>query len=364
MVWLHPAAAIALAALAVPILVHILVRQRAERLPFPTLRFIQPHRLASIRRRALDDAALLAVRALIFIAAVAAIAGPFLVTAARRRAWDARTVRVEVGGDDLRGGLVRALASLDRQPPGRREIVVRSTFPIGSIASPDIAAIPSSVGLRFERLGQLPASRTVPIGSVVEAQSAIDREATLDADRTSVRDVRSAPATGASPFARWLAEERVPAPVPGRSAQLVFGSAGVTTTPVAPITMSWMADAAATIQRNLPRTPVTFGADGGTLIVRPGVSDDDPQAQLVARAVAGALAPTIEHPDAEIVSISDAQLRVWARDAGPAQPPAPESLERDDRRWLWGLVLALLAAEQYLRRSRAAIEKGTVGRAA
>src|SRR6188474_2101211 len=66
MIWLYPPAAIALLALAVPIVVHVLIRQRATRIAFPTLRFIRPHRLASVRRRALDDVALLTIRLAIF----------------------------------------------------------------------------------------------------------------------------------------------------------------------------------------------------------------------------------------------------------------------------------------------------------
>ena len=36
-------------------------------------------------------------------------------------------------------------------PPARREIVIASPFPIGSITQADIAAIPPSIGVRFER---------------------------------------------------------------------------------------------------------------------------------------------------------------------------------------------------------------------
>lgn len=149
MIWLYPPAAIALLALAAPIVVHVLVRQRATRIAFPTLRFIRPHRLASVRRRALDDVAMLTIRLAIFAVAVAAIAGPFFATAARRRGWDARTIRAEVFDPDARYGLSRAIVWLERQPPGRREIVVRGPLPLGSLTATDIATVPSHVGLRF-----------------------------------------------------------------------------------------------------------------------------------------------------------------------------------------------------------------------
>src|SRR5437867_2669378 len=93
MIWLHPWAWLTLVSAAVPVLIHLLVHRRAERFPFPTLRFIQPTRLAAIRRRVLDDIPLLAVRASILAVAAAAFAGPLLVTPARRGAWNARVVR-------------------------------------------------------------------------------------------------------------------------------------------------------------------------------------------------------------------------------------------------------------------------------
>ena len=85
--WLNPSALFALAAAAAPILIHLLIRRRAERLPFPTLRFLQPTRLAAIRRHLLDDLPLLVVRVALLSAAVAALAGPLIVTPARRQAW-------------------------------------------------------------------------------------------------------------------------------------------------------------------------------------------------------------------------------------------------------------------------------------
>src|ERR1700704_209255 len=96
MFWLNPSALFALAAVAAPILIHILVQRRAERFSFPTLRFLQPTRLAAIRRHLLEDATMLAVRAAILAAAVAALAGPLIVTAARRQVWERRIVRAIV----------------------------------------------------------------------------------------------------------------------------------------------------------------------------------------------------------------------------------------------------------------------------
>ena len=80
------------------------MQRRAERLPFPSLRFLQQTRLASIRRHVLEDLPLLAVRAAILAAAVAALAGPLVHDADQRQAWNARVVRAIVV-DDVSAGL-------------------------------------------------------------------------------------------------------------------------------------------------------------------------------------------------------------------------------------------------------------------
>src|SRR6516165_9206261 len=100
MFWVNPLALFTAAAAAAPVLIHILIQRRAERFPFPTLRFLQPTRLASIRRHVLEDAPLLVVRAAILSVAALALAGPLLLTASRREAWDRRLVRaIVVDGD-------------------------------------------------------------------------------------------------------------------------------------------------------------------------------------------------------------------------------------------------------------------------
>src|SRR5262249_54773319 len=150
----NPAAWIGLLAVAGPVAIHILVQRKAERLPFPSLRFLQQTRLASIRRRVLEDRVLLAIRAAIVIAAVTALAGPLIITPARRQEWNARVVRavvVEVAArtssapadvarapadapkallsqsfeaTSIRDGIVRALAWFADAPPARRELVI------------------------------------------------------------------------------------------------------------------------------------------------------------------------------------------------------------------------------------------------
>ena len=371
MIWLYPAAAIALAALAVPVLIHVLARQRAVRLPFPSLRFIQPQTLAAVRRRALNDVALLAVRALMLAAAVGAFAGPLVETASRRRAWDARTITAEVTEPQMSSGIVRAVSWLTRQPPGRREIVIRGALPVDSVTDADIAAIPPHIGVRFERTTTLPPSRTLAATPVSDGGRIIERQLTLRGEDTSVRDLRETGSASAAievvapdahraaavRLAAAFARERLPVALPNRIARVVFAQ---TAAPPSPVLAAWMADAAAQVARvlnlrNAVPAALQFGADGNRLVVVTPMLPADTRAPELLRAVADSLAEPADQPQREIVPIQDAQLRAWSREPGPAMPPTREMAVRDDRRWLWALALGLIALEWWMRRDRAAI---------
>ena len=60
--WLSPAAFLGLALIAVPIVIHLLVRQQGRRVDYPSLRFLRSSRLAAFRRRNIQDALLLICR--------------------------------------------------------------------------------------------------------------------------------------------------------------------------------------------------------------------------------------------------------------------------------------------------------------
>jgi hypothetical protein len=195
MIWLQPAAWLGLAALVAPLLIHLLVHRRSEPLAFPTLRFLRPTRLASLRRHRLDDVALLLVRATILTLAVAALAGPLLLTTARQASWNSRVVRVLIVDPAAPGrserlararqeaarayrstiieaadpaeGLRRAVAWLNQAPPARREIVSVAAFAIGAVTEADVQAVPADIGLRFIRGGALPPTRSLPATPVL-----------------------------------------------------------------------------------------------------------------------------------------------------------------------------------------------------
>jgi len=213
-IWLDPVAFLAVAAVAAPILIHLLAQRRAERLAFPTLRFLQPTRLAAIRRRLIDDVPLLAVRVAAIALAAAALAGPLIVTSSRRDAWSRRVVRAivsdeaasparaagatradaalhlarEFRGGSLSDGIRRAVEWLEHAPPAKRELLIVSPLTIGAISQGDIALVPADVGIAFERSRALPVERTVPFGRLVTATEVVSRTVTLAGDRTSVHD--------------------------------------------------------------------------------------------------------------------------------------------------------------------------------
>lgn len=444
--WRHPLALLALVSVAAPILIHILVHRRAERFAFPTLRFIAPTRLAAIRRHLLEDAALLAVRIAILIVAIVALAGPLIVTAARRRAWNQQVVRAvvtdaaalvvaelappgtapPVGAElappetispglrvhaekafdatTLTDGIRRGLTWLDTAPPGRRQLVIRSSFPIGSLTDSDIAAIPPGVGIVFERRGTLPLTRTVTVGTVLTAAGSRSQSVTLEGARTLVKD------SSAAPNAEWPIEissppadrpaldaavaavraERVWAPSADRRARLVIVDRADSMLPALPaagaIQQPWMAEAIFRIARDpdlqaaavnaaagsndprlasAPWQTLAIAADGRPLILAAASS-----AQLVVvsaagakelitpllmRTVANAIAQPADLQQAEVTPIPERVLHAWSRDAGPAEPPRIDTIVDDDRRWFWLTALVLLAIETWMRRSRTSI---------
>jgi hypothetical protein len=441
MSWLNPSALFALAAIAAPILIHILVQRRAERFPFPTLRFLQPTRLAAIRRHLLEDPGLLAIRIGVLAAAVVALAGPLLVTAARSRAWDNRLAQAIViddattaptgfpsgndrpgamlqqrfEGSSLPDGIRRAILWLETTPPARREIVIASALPIGSITRADVAAIPTGIGVRFERRPTLPATRTAPGGRLLTPTGVRAREVTLSGERTSFRDkdagdpavwpieivapAADKPALDAAAAAvlsrhAWAAPPDRRARVvliPATSADLPpsrslrYGEPSVVNgvSDAVPITVPWVADAVARIARDAdvqaashhvaagltdgrfasaPWQVIAVAADGRPLAAAAGSADRllvvsaadamNLATPVLLRSIANGIATVPGLQQAEVMPIADALLKQWSRLPAPVVSPRIETVDRDDRRWLWLAALCLLALEQWIRRAR------------
>jgi hypothetical protein len=198
MIWRNPVAWFGLATLFIPVAIHLLVRHRAEPHLFPSLRFVQPTRLASVRRKMISDWPLLLIRIAMLAAAVAALADPLWQSASRRAEWNARQARAIVvdttpsvsdgaggagsagdsarslvqreaesafraetfGTKDVADGIRRAAAWLRTAPPARRELVVISDFQLGAFDAAMIRDIPSHVGIRLVRTAAPPVTRT------------------------------------------------------------------------------------------------------------------------------------------------------------------------------------------------------------
>ncbi len=443
MIWLNPSAWIAVAAVAVPVLIHILVQRRAERFPFPTLRFIQPTRLAAIRRHVLEDVLLLAIRAATVAAAVAAVAAPLVVTPGRRAEWNHRLVRAVVVDNaparpsdvappadvaipsevarqpsapafrtqtfsttSLPDGIHRAVAWLDAAPPARRELMIVSPLTLGAVNDADIAAIPTEIGIRFERVGTLPRSRDVAVAPVL-AQANTDigpalheRTVTLAGTQTIVHEASSGQSAAwpieviAPPAARRAMDaavaavlsQRIAAPAPERRARLfVIDRSGASQAAIAaaPIHTGWIADAVAQIARDpelqsaaaqIPngsagihfaaapwhtlataadgRPLVAAAASSSTLVVASAADPNDLVTPVLLRSVARSLGLVSDIRRAEVVPVPESQVRAWTRSPGTVSSPRLDTVDRDDRRWIWTVVLMLLAAEAWMRRTR------------
>jgi Aerotolerance regulator N-terminal len=440
-IWLNPAAWIGLLAIAGPIVIHILVQRKAERLAFPSLRFLQQGRLASIRRHLLEDVTLLAIRAAIVVAAVAALAGPLIVTRTQRQAWNARVVRAIVVDDVARAALQppvflsqtfeapavadalpRAVAWLENAPPARRELLIVGPLALGSVSADDLAVIPPGIGIRFGPSGGLPAERSIAGGRILGMERdpaagsgsaralskaeglsradgsgsiVVQQQVTLKDIQTSVQETGAA-APEAFPVdvicsidARPIAaarSQRVWAPAANRRGRLVLLDPSVDPSAVAdggPVTESWIADAVASIARDrdlqaagaqtpaglsdprfgaMPWQPLLLTPDGRPVAVAAAsraslvlVSSAPPSSlvtPLLLRAMVNALGGPPDLRQAEVLPIPESQLRAWSRPPASVTAPPVDRVERDDRRGLWVLVIALLALETWVRRAK------------
>jgi hypothetical protein len=232
--WLNPAAFLGLAALAVPVLVHLFGRPRARRERFPSLRFLQLSRQAPIRVSRPSDGLLLALRLLVIGVAVAALARPWWPALDQRRGGSrlTRVVIVDTSQSMLRptGRGERALEAARREAdrliqsadaalrvetavpgsglrgssdwlssqPGRREIVVVSDFQSGAVNATDLETAADGIGLSFHRVAVEPAIGPVELAT---RRGGVDMtaSATLDGPRTQGRWSAQSVATESEP---------------------------------------------------------------------------------------------------------------------------------------------------------------------
>ena len=385
MIWANPWAWIGLAAVAVPIAVHLLARHTATAIPFQTLRFLRAAAIVDVRRRRLSDLLLLAVRVLIVALAAAALAQPFrraapsshlnriaiVDTSASVSIDDARAAaaaEAEGAGTflaierrQLRGAIAEAASWLaERDGAGAMTIV--SDFQRGALDAADLSAVPAGIGVRVRRV---PMRQTagVTLGGV-SAWS-------IDGARTT---------------AAWGLTDAPPAALSidgldARTAAAVIGAGSATAdasakpsravTFVMPGSPDRAALAAASAPANEPWMLDMFVA-AGPAVETVRVAGDRVLVFLAARDladVADAVRRALPHlsndaavEELEPVTLTDDELRALEREPAPAVPLARPTEWAG--RWFWIGVLALLALEALIRRRRAGAETEALANAA
>lgn len=366
--WLAPVALIGAGLIALPIAIHLLVRQHARQLAYPSLRFLRQTQLSAFRRRTIQDAWLLLCRAAIVTAAAAALAGPVLRTSSRTAGYASRVARAVVVVESVdesviaqsasgafrsaafrRASIADALADavrwLDQQPPSAREIVITGALRRGAVTATDLAVIPADIGVRFEMVPTpSPADVTWPIlarrnGMLVR----IDRAVRFDTDATRVTDGAAAPV--ASDLISIIArDEETPLAEAALRAAL---DAGVPWGDFERrILIAW--DGAKT--ESIAPAP-------NLRIIRMAVPSPPSSAADAVLAALDEASDRSRH--LEPVTILPEQLNKWSRPPGP--PGAGPVADEGDRRWVWAFALALLGLEAWLRRGRRANAPAVAG---
>lgn len=405
--WQNPWAWLGLLTLALPILIHLFSRRRARVEPFPSLRFLDVSRLLPTRRTQISDLPLLLIRLAVLAAAVAALAQPLLRAEQRTGAVDELLARVVILDTSALTDDAMAADNAARAPdatmvlstnrpamalpgavewlrtqPGRGEILVVSHFPSGSLDSIDIAAIPADFGVSLRRAPVAARDSGVPDlrrGLRWETRASVDiAEAVRFAVRAQSASTllappldRTARVVVASPDADslrvWVSSARaLSEPWMG---DVVFDVRSDSTLALASPSHGSVTDTTVTtpfvVARRMSNgTPLVLAAsipgDGETprllLISRAPAEHLATSALLLA--VSRALAPAGASAAVDDVRrIDDEQLRGWERAPSPRSTPSTVDASTDsgpsDGRWVWLLVLALLAVETIVRRASA-----------
>jgi hypothetical protein len=401
MTWLNPWAWLGLVAIGAPIAAHLLARRTSVRLPFPTLRFIAASRLSPARRRRLTDVWMLALRIAVVVAAVAALAGPLVLTP-NRRGTDTTVALVIVDTSLSTQGAPRELAkeaaaeaagrydvarTVESDSPARalpaaaawlarhgglREIVIVSDFQRGTVTADEVAHIPEGIGVRFVPVTRSPSADIElpdwPHGELHTRTRATVSDAGVTADWRTDRIVAPGPAPGIRVFAadadRAAAEAALGAarsvtpadPASMRPMAVAFPGAAERDAMIAaaaPIADQWMGDVVATLPDALVASPARVAMveiDGARHLTI--FTDSAPGSLASAELLSHLLASTraVNASELDPATIASADLERWQRPATPAPAPANDREGPSDARWLWLFVLVLLGIELLVRR--------------
>lgn len=367
--WANPWAWLGLAGLAVPVAIHLLARHRAARTPFPSLRFISATDLNAVSRHRLTDIPLLLLRLLLVLLAVIASAGPRLGAAAPAssvaevhvvdRSDSAEfATRIDVmppfpvvATTSLPAG-IRAAAAWAARRPGPSVIVVESDFQLGALTSRDLAAVPAPIGLRFARVGSVPAP--MPQGFQRSGDTArMTWAAAQPVVPESVDAVSAEPADGRVTLAAAMSV--TPLTWPGMPVTFVFAGApdfDRRASDVQPIRNIEMYEASAAAVRDSGGR-VTAGADHrGLVIIDQAPAGTADAVETVSRVFTGANG-IVPPGESETRTISDADLQSWTREPADTDAGGGPRDAASNGRWFWMAVVILLAAETFVRRRAA-----------
>jgi hypothetical protein len=419
--WLNPGALAGLVLLAGPVLVHLLLRHRARRIDFPSLRFVRASRTAAARFRLPSDTLLLLLRLAIIGLAVVSLAQPLLLTRSRITTWNgrmAKAVIVDASGSmaplaaeaaaaasgefqppalvaridagNLRTGIVRGAARLATMAPARREIVVISDFQWGALQPTDLDGVPAEMGIRFVQLGATQSARSVRGIDLLTSEGSARQNIQLSTDATRVLSVVTQPASGglelltgpadveaARRLHRAVAAAGAAAPSARQRITVVFAGAPLPT--VHALSTGWMletvlrlGDDREILEACAETSAVATGSSDdrwyrlfedaeGRPLVRAAAREDGlivaiaagPSTFVAAAVVRGLLdarAGTTAHPEQEVRRMSSAELASLTRPSAPVTKNVQVPGVVSDARWCWGVILALLAIEAFVRR--------------
>jgi hypothetical protein len=356
LILLSPAGLASLIGLAAPILVHLLLRRRARRVPFPSLRFVQPSHAAAVRLRAITDWRLLCIRCAVVAAAALALARPLLVTPDRRDGWNARTVRAIVvdatpsagrpspavdeerrkafrstviQSEAIDDGIAEAVNWLTAAPPARREVVVLSDFQRGTVDRVMVDRVPASIGVRLRQIISEARSIAEPEVRVTVQAPARDRAAVEPALRAAGEDSGS-PRFGSGPSRRTVAiYTRDAAPPRG----------------VGRLLAPWMAAVAPAVANAR-----TGAIDERSMVIALDAPASSFELPRTIRAVRRVLLAPAAWRELEPGRLPQAALAALSRPSQPIADADMKQAEEHDGRWLWLAGLAFIGLETWLRR--------------
>lgn len=267
--------------------------------------------------------------------------------------------------------------------PARREIVVISDFQAGAVDRPDVASVPADIGLTFVRIdtvraGEVPGPTLAAGGRVFVSRLSLERDATraLWNEAPAGTQVASPLGTLAGPDDREALSaaleaavaEGVPGTATDRQIVVIFPRAierAAIAAAARPPAEAWMFDAIRMLyddpllasfrcddDRCLDRLALSAVADAGAsrLALLPATDPGHVFSAALLRSAWRAAARPASIAELEPRHVDDAVLATWNRPAAPA-PAAGAIGDESHARWLWAVVLLLLAIEAWMRRS-------------